>query len=83
MSVREIAAWLANVDSNGCTDEEFAEVFVLMYKMWRSTDPNADLEKEDMLNFNEFEFTDWLRSCLGEIIDSDEVDQSAWWKQED
>lgn len=83
MSVREIAAWLANVDSNGCTDEEFAEVFVLMYKMWRSEDPNTDLEKEDMLNFNEFEFTDWLKSCLGEIIDSDEIDQSAWWKQED
>lgn len=83
MSVKEIAAWLANVDSNGCTDEEFAEVFVLMFKMWRSEDPNTDLEKEDMLNFNEFEFTDWLRSCLGEIIDSDEVDQSAWWKQED
>lgn len=83
MSVKEIAAWLANVDSNGCTDEEFAEVFVLMYKMWHSGDPNADLEKEDMLNFNEFEFTDWLRSCLGEIIDSDEVDQSAWWKKED
>lgn len=83
MSVREIAAWLANVDSNGCTDEEFAEVFVLMYKMWHSEDPNTDLEKEDMLNFNEFEFTDWLRSCLGEIINSDEVDQSAWWKQED
>jgi hypothetical protein len=83
MDVREVATWLANVDSNGCTDEEFAEVFVLMYKMWRSKDSNTDLEKEDMLNFDEFEFCDWLRSCLGEIIDSDEIDQSAWWKKED
>ena len=83
MDVREVAAWLANVDSNGCTDEEFAEVFVLIHKMWHSEDPNAELKKGDMLQFDEFEFCDWLRHCLGEIIDSDEVNQSAWWKKED
>lgn len=83
MNVREVATWLANVDSNGCTDIEFAEMFVLMFKMWRSEDPNTVLEKEDMLNFNQFEFCNWLEFCLGEIIDSDEIDQSAWWKKED
>ena len=82
MDVREVAAWLANVDSNGCTDEEFAELFVLMYKMWKNSDPEAKLTKDDMWEFNEFEFCDWLRFSLGEIISNDEIDQSAWWKQE-
>lgn len=36
-----------------------------------------------MLNFDEFEFADWLRSCLCEILDDDEIDQSAWWKKEE
>jgi hypothetical protein len=84
MDIREVAAWLANVDgSNECTDDEFAELFVLLYKMWKNNDPEAKVTKDDMLNFDEFEFADWLRSCLGEIINSDEVDQSAWWKKED
>lgn len=83
MNIKEVAAWLANVDSNGCTDVEFAELFVLMFKMWRSQNPNTELEKEDMLQFDEFEFCRWLRFCLGEIISNDEIDQSAWWKQED
>lgn len=81
MNVSEIAAWLANVDSNGCTDEEFAEVFVLMYKMWKQTNADTTLETEDMLNFNAKEFGDWIGNCLNEIIYSEEVDQSAWWKQ--
>lgn len=83
MDVREVAAWLANVDSNGCTDEEFAEVFVLMNKMRDENKTDVDITQEDMLQFNEFEFCSWLKFCLGEIIDSDEIDESAWWKKED
>lgn len=83
MSVREIAVWLANVDNTGSTDEEFAELFVLMYKIWKNNDPEAKITKDDMREFNEFEFCNWLRFSLGEIISSDTTDQSAWWKQED
>lgn len=83
MNVREVATWLANVDSNGCTDEEFAGVFVLMYKMWKNNDPEAKVTKDDMWEFDESEFSDWIHETLWEIIESEETNQSAWWKKED
>ena len=33
MKAYEVAAWLNNSDSTGATDEQFAEVFALLYKM--------------------------------------------------
>lgn len=83
MSLSEIAAWLANVDSEGCTDEEFAETFVLMNKIKKEERNDVVVETEDMLNFNAKEFAEWLADCLDEIIFSEEVDQSAWWKQKE
>lgn len=83
MSVREIAQWLANIDSNGCSDEEFAETFVLMFKIWKTQNNDYELDKKDMKEFDIDKFLEWLRICLGEIIQSEEIDVSAWWKQED
>ena len=73
----EFAEWLANIDGEGATDEEFAEFFVYMYKMNKS----RDLSASDMRNAPIDEITKWINECLHEIIESEEECQSAWWKQ--
>ena len=75
MDNREIAAYLINL-----TDEEFAETFVLMKKMWKEERDDVALEKKDMLEFDIASFVRWLESVLDEIIFSEEIDASAWWK---
>ncbi len=81
MNNREVAAWLANLDSNGATDEEFAEFVALAYLIWKTKDPNHELTKEDMQNLDVEDLTDSLKQVMNEIVFSEEMDQSCWWKQ--
>lgn len=81
MDIREVATWLANIDSNGCSDVEFAEVFVLMRKIWETRNPDYNLTKKDMEECDVENLTGWIASCLDEILFSDEIDRSAWWKE--
>ena len=82
MNPREIGMWLANADENEpCTDEDFAETMVYLYK-YAAGDDTA-ITAEFMRSFDIVAFTEWLNKCLGEIIQSEEIDQSAWWKKGD
>ena len=81
MNESELAKWLANTDGDGATDEEFAEFFVKLYLIWNNKkDPKENLTADDMKNFDTLRFTTWLKEVLDEIIFLDEVDASAWWK---
>ena len=80
--LKEVANWLANVDSNGANDAEFAETVVLAYKIWQTEDVNATLTKEDMLTADTKAITELLEAILDEIIYSNEADQECWWKRE-
>ena len=83
MDIREMAVWLANLDGNGATDEEFAEFFVLYNKIYRTGNPYATLEKEDMVNADVDSIMKSIKDPVDEIIFSEEVDISAWWKQKE
>ena len=66
------------------TDEELAEVFVRWKKLNendRLTSEQINLKAEDMLNFDSKKFGKFVGDVLDEIIDSDDIDSSAWWKQ--
>lgn len=65
-------------------DTEFAEFFVMMDKLGYMNKPKwtNNLTREDMGNFNEKMFCHNLEKILWEVIHSDEIMQSAWWKQE-
>lgn len=63
---------------NYCTDEEFAEIFVLFWKIYNG---NMDyITEDDVINFDAKEFCDWLEVTLDEII---KLDDSCWWKRND
>ena len=84
MDANEMAKWLAVGGKNGASDEEFAEFFVMLFLNWK--DRNMDMQptsltKSDMMEFDTAEFTEWLKTNLDEIIFSEEVDSSAWWKK--
>ena len=82
MDLREVAAWLANVDGSGATDEEFAEAIVLAYKMWQENSTDIVLSESDMNKFSVDEFIADLADTLEEIIFCDDVCESCWWKKE-
>ena len=83
MSTVELAQYLSSA-SGECSDEEFAE---LMVRIYRSLDDpklaTKPLTKEDMIGFNTDEFAKWIKNVLDEIIFSKEIDASAWWKQKE
>ena len=81
MGIKDMAVWLANIDGNGATDEAFAEFFVLYNKIKKTEDPNVDLTKDDMTNADVAQIVKDIENPLNEIIFSEEVDISAWWKQ--
>ena len=83
MDLVEVARWLANVDSNGCTDEEFAECMVRFYKMWKQCSNDITLTADDMWGFNTKEFGEWITTVLNEIIFNEYIDPSCWWKKEE
>lgn len=83
MDIREMAVWLANLDGNGATDEELAEFFVLYNKIIRTENPDVEITKEDMLNADVNSIMNLIWNPIDEIIFSEEVDASAWWKQKE
>lgn len=67
------------------TDEELAEVLVRWKKLSendRLTSEQINLKAEDMLNFDSKKFGKFVGDVLDEIIDSEDIDSGAWWKQE-
>ena len=80
MDERKIATWLANIDSNGASDEEFAETIVLSYMIWKTGNRNYQLTAEDMKNADTAELTGHIKMCLDEILFSEDADPSCWWK---
>ena len=79
MDIREMAVWL----TERATDEEFAELFVLYNKMVKTGDLDVELTKEDMVNADVDGIMKFIKDCVDEIIFSEEVDASAWWKQKE
>ena len=86
----DAALWLTEgvkpeltVIEQGISDVDFAETLVLMYKMHNNFDniENEKLTVEDMQNANTEAITNFVKNCLDEIIYSEEIDRSAWWKQ--
>ena len=79
----EVATWLFNPNGFGATDEEFAETFVLAYKIWKEGyGVDGRLTVEDMYKYDTQEIADCLQRCLHEIIYDEDVDESAWWKRD-
>ena len=77
MSYMKFAEWLVV----GATDEEFAEFFVRMYKVWKGATKSPGLNYLEMRNAPIDEITNWINKCLHEIIESEDECASAWWKQ--
>lgn len=79
MNTFEMAKELTNA-----TDEEFAEVFAYLnrfYKAkWLITDDNP--LKQDEMDFNIDDLCEWISKSLDEIIFNEEIDSSAWWKDD-
>ena len=72
--LEEIARMILNEDGNGLSDEEFAELFVMLGM--RTTDsPTAEQIKSfDIKSLN------WINESVDEIINED-CCASAWWKK--
>ena len=81
MTPREVAEWLINEDGNGATDEEFAETFVYIQRIFNGNKEGIQTS-EDIINVNTEELAKWIKSCLDEIIFDSECNKSAWWKGE-
>ena len=74
------------------SDVEFAEVFAYLNKMHNNELINGDEDRalgnmqldpkymQTSFSENITDLCKWLESSLGEIVDSSEVDPSAWWK---
>lgn len=65
---------------NSTTDVEFAETFAYYYKMRRGIYEEG-LKQEDM-DFNIHEMVEGVENSLNEIIYSETMDSSAWWKDD-
>ena len=79
MDIREMAVWL----TERATDEEFAEFFVLYYKIFKTGNLDVELTKEDMVNADVDGIMKSIKDSVDEIIFSEEVDVSAWWKRKE
>ena len=77
---RDVAEYL----SQGCTDEEFAELFVLFYLMNKESKPkDVRITKEVMKSTSTDAIAAHIKAILNEIIFSEEIDPDAWWKQKE
>lgn len=77
MKSTDIARWLAE----GCSDEKFAEIMVLFYKMNKLND-SSDLTRDDMINADTSKICGHIKTILDEIIPlRSETDTQAWWKK--
>ncbi len=82
MTSFEVADWLANKDGHGATDEDFADCMVMFAKVWlNNADIGGGLTKEDMKKFKTDIFVKRLGEALDEILFSEGIDPSAWWKE--
>ena len=79
LTSQTVAEWLANRDGDGASDVEFAETFVLWYKL-QSNKENG-LSIADMNQSDPAELCDLIKNILNEIIFGIENNTSAWWKQ--
>ena len=67
-------------------DIEFAEVFVKYWKVLHingglaEVDEVDELNADDMNNFDLEGFTKHIHDVLNEVIFSEEIESSAWWK---
>lgn len=78
---RSFITWILNNDGNGATDEEYAEFFVYLYKLWKD-DTASSPTSVDMLNAPIDDITSWINTSLREILPADsECCTGAWWKQ--
>lgn len=70
------------------TDDEYAEFFVKFIKLIKidpdgTTDADEiSIDKDDMRNFNLDDVKKYITTALDEIIFSDDICSSAWWKGE-
>ena len=66
------------------TDEEFAEVFAYLNRFHEAKGliNNSDPLTQDEMDFNTHEVAGWIENSLKEIIFSEEVDTTAWWKDD-
>lgn len=78
MDLRKIARWLA-LETD---DETFAEFFVTAYKMWKTNNIDVEITKETMQNIDTEKLTGELKLMLNEIIFSEEIAPSCWWKKQ-
>lgn len=76
MNACEVAKYL----HDDCVDEDFAEVFVRYYYMCKGYPEDRDLNDSDMF-IDVDELAKHIRNVLDEIIYSEDIDSSAWWKQ--
>lgn len=80
MNTFELAKTLVNA-----TDEEFAEVFAYLnrfHKVKGIVKNEGRITKAEM-DFGTYELCEWIRKSLDEIIFSEEIDSSAWWKDDE
>ena len=74
MDTKEIVNWLMDEAS----DEDFVELFCLL-DLKRKEKP-LELTKEAVLGLDVPALTGWIGDVLDEVIFSEEIDESAWWK---
>lgn len=70
---------------NNATDEEFAEVFAYLNRFRKANGiiKNEDAITKAEMDFNIYELCVWIEKSLHEIIFSEEIDSSAWWKDDE
>lgn len=74
-----------------CTDEEYAETFSLYFHLHYHDIPSANIDVTDAddirlsskdMRIDIDGLTNHIKYTLDEIIYSDDIDASAWWKGE-
>lgn len=80
MNTLELAKTLINA-----TDEEFAEVFAYLNRFHKSNGIIRDENRltKDEMSLDTYELSRWIEDSLREIIYSEEIDSSAWWKDDE
>lgn len=70
---------------NNATDEEYAEVFAYLNRFYKAKGivENEDRITKAEMDFDTYDLCKWIRKSLQEIIFSEEIDSSAWWKDDE